>query len=476
MKWTILVVIFISVVIMGLSSILTEPDSARALDDLYQKHLYLQGEVTLTPSITPSATPTPGPTQNYAAVGSKAYLNGAPPIYLPLIRSDPSPTPTATPTSTPVPLPPKEFLVCSSPGQAIPDGTTSGLRADIAMNEPGVLLDLDVYVRINHTYVGDLALELVQRGPDNTTAVQSSVLVDRPGLANDMLAMKSAVSLGCELDNIQAIFDSQAEQYAENKCESTLIGVAVGGTFKAKGGLDQFRGQPASGTWSLLVSDGATFDTGTLTKWCLHGWAGGPAAPVVTPEPINLPASFIISGVTGQGQSRPLSCESRSAVDWAKFFGQTIGEIEFLNKLPSSDNPDVGFVGNVYGTWGQIPPNDYGVHAEPVAKLLRSQDYGLPAIAREGLTFDELRAEIANGRPVIVWIAGNVQRGAPEYYRAQSDQGISVVARYEHTVIAYGYDASNVWVQNGGNKVPIKIDQFLDSWSALGNMAVLAQP
>jgi uncharacterized protein YvpB len=336
-----------------------------------------------------------------------------------------------------------------------------------------VLLDLDVYVRISHSFVGDVAVELVQR---NVNPLQSSVLLDRAGVSSNAPAALASSSIGCQFDNIQTIFDTQAEQFAEDQCaEFSRGGVAVGGTFKAQTGLEQFRNQPAAGVWSLLVSDNAPGNTGKLDKWCLHGWIGDVPGQIPTPTPPPpLPDTIKISGVTGQGQTRPLSCESRSAVDWAKFFGKSIGEIEFLDNLPSSDNPDKGFVGDVDGTWGQIPPNPYGVHAEPVAKLLRA--YGLTASSYRGMKFDDLRTEIAKGHPVIVWIAGTVERGAPEYYRAQSDQGISIVARYEHTVIVYGYDSSAVHVQNGGHKDAIPIDLFLDSWSALGNMAVIAQP
>jgi uncharacterized protein YvpB len=118
----------------------------------------------------------------------------------------------------------------------------------------------------------------------------------------------------------------------------------------------------------------------------------------------------------GVAQSLSLSCEARSAVDWADFWGVSIRERKFLSKLPRSDNPDTGFVGNPSDAWGQIPPHSYGVHAEPVAALLR--DYGLQAEARRGMQWDELRSEIAAGRPVIVWVIGQVWRGTPVKYTA----------------------------------------------------------
>jgi uncharacterized protein YvpB len=168
-----------------------------------------------------------------------------------------------------------------------------------------------------------------------------------------------------------------------------------------------------------------------------------------------------------------LDCESRVAVDWAGFFGHNIDEIKFFNRLPSSKNPDKGFVGDVMGSWGQIPPHPYGVHAEPVAALLR--DYGVPAYAHRPLSWDDLRWEIAQGRPVYVWITGAVTRGLPVYY-VPPDGLFTVVAPFEHTVMVIGYTSSTVTISDGSSIYTRGLEQFLDSWSVLQNMAITTQP
>jgi uncharacterized protein YvpB len=161
-------------------------------------------------------------------------------------------------------------------------------------------------------------------------------------------------------------------------------------------------------------------------------------------------------------------------VDWAAHLGQSIGEFEFFYRLPTSDNPDVGFVGNGNGRWGQIPPNDYGVHAPPVASLLRQ--YGLIATAVRSMNWDELRAEVAAGRPVIVWVIDAVASSYPVYYTA-SDGHLTVVAPYEHTVIVVGYTGDSVTVLNGAPPYDTySLTRFLDSWSVLRNMAVVGRP
>lgn len=207
----------------------------------------------------------------------------------------------------------------------------------------------------------------------------------------------------------------------------------------------------------------------TILLMLLAAWGLGLGAIVSQAE--DLPERAIVEGVLGRPQTYTLSCESRSAVDWARFWGASISETEFLSRLPRSDNPNVGFVGDPNGLWGGTPPYSYGVHAYPVADLLR--EYGLDAEAHEGLSWDELRMEIANGRPVIVWVVGQMWGGNSIEYTA-SDGEVVRVAAFEHTMILVGYDeatvqaidASTGWQQN----YPLKA--FLRSWSVLGNMAI----
>ncbi len=187
-----------------------------------------------------------------------------------------------------------------------------------------------------------------------------------------------------------------------------------------------------------------------------------------------LPDSAYISGLVGHAQSFTLSCESRSAADWAAFWGVAVDEAQFQADLPSSDNPDEGFVGSPNGAWGGIPPASYGVHANPVARLLRS--YGLRAEAHKDLSWNDLRAEIAAGRPVIVWLIGQVWAGAPVDYTA-SDGATTTVARFEHTMILFGYDETRVHLADAysGWNETFPLDTFLASWKVLGNMAVTGQ-
>src|SRR3990172_3998813 len=187
-----------------------------------------------------------------------------------------------------------------------------------------------------------------------------------------------------------------------------------------------------------------------------------------------IPDQAYISGVNGHAQIYSLSCEARSAADWAAYWGVAIDETQFLESLPRSDNPNEGFVGYPADPWGYIPPNSYGVHAGPVAALLRA--YGLDAHAATGLSWGEARAEVAAGRPVIVWVIGSIWAGTPKQYKTEDGQKVTV-ANNEHTMILIGYDESRVHLVDAltGYTITHSLENFLTSWAVLGNMAVIGE-
>jgi subtilisin-like proprotein convertase family protein/uncharacterized protein YvpB len=359
----------------------------------------------------------------------------------------------------------QKILVCRNPNVMIPDNNPAGVSDTLQIADGRWIQDLNLRLDIAHTFTSDLVV--------NLTHIESGVtvnLLNRPGS-------------GCKRDNIQAILDDNASLLANSQCEDNSqfpYPPTIGGTFRPAQALSGFNSLPA-GNWQLTVSDQGPSDTGVLRSWCLFAQLGSPITPTPVPPPPTLPDRARVNGAVTYPQSLPLDCESRVAVDYAAFFGVYIGELEFYNHLPHSDNPDRGFVGDVRGQWGQIPPQPYGVHAGPVAELLRA--YGVSAYAHRGLSWDELRAEIAAGKPVFVWTVGSVKSGWPTYY-TPSDGNVTVVAHYEHVVQVVGYDlsANRVEIMDNGKEIyqpysySVTIAQFLRSWSALDNMAIISHP
>lgn len=186
----------------------------------------------------------------------------------------------------------------------------------------------------------------------------------------------------------------------------------------------------------------------------------------------NLPPSASITGIYGSPQLYTLDCEAQAAVDWARFYGVPIDELEFIDRLPQSDDPEEGFVGYVNGPMGQLPPDDYGVHAGPVADLL--VQYDLPAKAVRGWDLKKIKNEIAEGRPVIVWIVNLPFDIETQEYTA-SNGNTSTVARFEHTWIVTAYNAYTFTVIDSEWTYNVKTETFLERWNALGNQAIVYQ-
>lgn len=183
-----------------------------------------------------------------------------------------------------------------------------------------------------------------------------------------------------------------------------------------------------------------------------------------------IPESHYIWNIWGHRQYFPIGCEASAAHDWAWYFEVAINEFDFQIQLPVSDNPDLGFVGSVEGPWGQVPPYAYGVHAAPVAQVLRD-NYGMNAQAVKGFTVEQIKKEIASGQPVIAWVIGNVVWGIPYEYTDKQGNTV-IVAAYEHVVIVTGYNEETIRYMNNGKFYDIQYEYFEYSWSVLGNMAI----
>jgi uncharacterized protein YvpB len=206
----------------------------------------------------------------------------------------------------------------------------------------------------------------------------------------------------------------------------------------------------------------------SLTPYSSSAFTQTPT-PTATLTPV-LPEEYYITGIFGHKQYFPLGCEASVATDWAAFFGVEINEFNFQFELPLSDNPDLGFVGDVAGPWGQVPPYAYGVHAAPVAELLRQ--HGLPASAYKGMTIEQIKAEIAEGQPVIAWVIGNMVGGVPAEYTDRAGN-TTTVAAYEHVVLVTGYNETKLRYNSNGKFYEAPYAVFSNSWKVLGNMAII---
>ncbi len=132
------------------------------------------------------------------------------------------------------------------------------INSTVTVTAPGAVAGVKVNgLDIRHTWVGDLRATLIS--PAGTTAV----LFDRIGVP--------ASSFGCQGDNLLLSFDDLAPNTAQ-QLNSTCNGTppAASGIFQPVDPLAAFAGQPASGVWTLRVSDLVNQDGGSFESWTLE--------------------------------------------------------------------------------------------------------------------------------------------------------------------------------------------------------------
>ncbi len=209
---------------------------------------------------------------------------------------------------------------------------------------------------------------------------------------------------------------------------------------------------------------------GVLSALCLAVTAVVPA-PIPSAQAEDLPPSAMVEGVTGHRQERNLSCESRSATDVAAYWGVEFSEAAFFRRLPKSDNPQRGFVGDVDMPPGSMPPVGYGVYGGPVAATLRS--FGLDAEAHRPMELESLKRQLAAERPVVVWATYDMQLPGVKTW-VSWDGVASTVVQWQHTFIAVGYDEWGLSLIDAfdGEMKRFSYEVFASAWDQLGRMAV----
>jgi subtilisin-like proprotein convertase family protein len=167
-------------------------------------------------------------------------------------------TPTVTPTAKP-----SAVTRCSDTLPVpllIPDGIPAGTSNSFVVDDDVPITDLDVDVQIDHSWVGDLQVDLTH--VDTGTTV---TLIDQSG------------SPECSQNDVECRFDDEAARFVSSVCSTH--DPAIGGGIVPSGFLSDFAGESLAGTWSLDVADLASQDEGRLVSWCLRA---NSTAPVIT--------------------------------------------------------------------------------------------------------------------------------------------------------------------------------------------------
>ena len=151
-----------------------------------------------------------------------------------------------------VPILTAEF--CDSPAAAIPDNNPSGgVYCPMEVAASGPVSRVEVHVDITHTYISDLAVELI--APSGTT-------------------VRLHQNTGGAADDILTWYPAETTPYQS---------------------LDALIGEEMSGAWTLRVMDYGAYDVGTVNSWCLRiTYAGSvsPAGEVLLPARLAAEGNF----------------------------------------------------------------------------------------------------------------------------------------------------------------------------------------
>jgi hypothetical protein len=165
---------------------------------------------------------------------------------------------------TPVLAGTPQIVACVDTPASIPDDAASSVEITLDLGPPNALVvqTVQLELSIEHPWIGDLHAALT--APDGTVVT----ILNRPGLANPP-GFDFPGPHGCGGDNINAIFTDAAPTDAQSTCSLTALPVLAGPLRPAQA-LVAFAGLPASGVWTLTITDLGPTDAGAFLAACLR--------------------------------------------------------------------------------------------------------------------------------------------------------------------------------------------------------------
>ncbi len=146
---------------------------------------------------------------------------------------------------------------CANPNLAIPDSNPAGVYDTMTVTEDVTISEVEVYVNIPHTYIGDLIVEI--SSPEGTT-------------------VRLHNRTGGSLNDLIGWYPGE---------------LPVGGP----GALEDFQGESSLGDWEIWVSDNAGADLGTLVSWCVRA-TGASGTGVDDGSEVVIPVRYALEGVS----------------------------------------------------------------------------------------------------------------------------------------------------------------------------------
>jgi subtilisin-like proprotein convertase family protein len=228
---------------------------------------------------------------------------------------------------------------------AIPDVST--IEVPLTVTDEGAISDVNVRVRLNHTYDGDLIITLVH--PDGSTVTLAS---GRGG---------SVDNYGSGANNCSGTFTVFDDAAATAISSGTA---PFAGTFRPEQILSALNGKPSNGTWKLRIQDTAAQDIGTLGCWELqisrqpYTCCGGNQSPSITSAQITpSPNAFNDEQLTVIGIVA--SDPDLDSITFAYQWQFTTNGVDYVDQGGATSTALLAAPGNSGKLWRcRITPND----------------------------------------------------------------------------------------------------------------------
>lgn len=177
----------------------------------------------------------------------------------------------------------------------------------------------------------------------------------------------------------------------------------------------------------------------------------------------------------------PTGCESASLYILLNHYDVYISMEQIVEALPKGPRPSFDVGGIVYGANPEKEfvgdprdSNSFGVFEKPIAQTANVYKSG--AVAKRGVSLDELKEIIKNGTPVIAWITIDPDSDIT-YSRWWYDYETGEEIRWprgEHAVVVYGYDETSIYISNpyNGQKYALPNESFNKNYSNLSERIV----
>lgn len=187
--------------------------------------------------------------------------------------------------------------------------------------------------------------------------------------------------------------------------------------------------------------------------------------------------------IVKQNPELKYGCEVTSLAMVLKYAGVNTDKLKLADELPKDNdpvqktesgnitrwgNPDHGFVGDITGKSA-----GYAVYAGPLEKLMK-QYLKNRTVNLTRKSFDEVLAQIKNGKPVILWTTGDYK--VPDRWESWKHGNEEINTPLDlHAVVLVGFDKDHLYINDpltGEKAKKTKKDSFLESWKALGQQAL----